>query len=708
MTAYERGAVQLEVSGLSVEYAGRSGPVRAVRNVSFKLRAGELLGLVGESGSGKSTLAGALIGDLPGSGTVAAGGVMLHSSSADGSGPMDIWRLSERERRELWGRRLAIVLQDPLGALNPSYRIGGQIDEAVGRRPELIETSPRDRTLQLLAQVRMPDPERIARRYPHQLSGGQQQRAVLAMALAAAPDVLILDEPTTGLDVTTEARVLDLIAELKSVTGAAILFITHNLAVIAQMADRVAVMYAGELVELADVRTIFRDPSAPYTAGLLASVPRLESVAGPRPRLRTIPGFVPAPGALPPGCAFEPRCPFARDRCRRERPPLDPIEAGPHLVRCFYSDDVRRSGWPADQLPAAMSASAEPGALDLVAGDRLTKIYGPTRRRFGLFGPTVARPAPALNDVSFEVGRAETLGIVGESGGGKTTLANCVAGLISPTKGSVSLDGRPLAPTLRGRSRDQVRRIQMLFQNADASLNPHHDVRRIVGRAVRVLGRNGGDPDKRLGDLLREVGLGPEYAGRLPAELSGGEKQRVAAARALAGAPDLVISDEATSALDVSVRAALLNLFNDLQARDGLAYLFVSHDLSAVRHVAHRVLVLYQGTVMEEGPTEAVFSAPHHPYTEALMSAIPVPDPNVPRSPIRLDGPAAGPDDAQTGCPFHTRCPRKIGDLCEREPPPWRRAGDGHHILCHIPIEDLAAAQRGAAGAPEVRGPRSS
>ena len=700
------GRPHVEVRHLTIAYPGPSGPLRAVRDVSLQIRRGEILGIVGESGSGKSTLGGAIVADPPGGGRIIEGEVLLRGRADEP--PVDLCALPARARRGYWGRRLAIVFQDPSGSLNPAFRIGDQIEEAVRRRPELATAGVRARTLELLQQVHMPDPRRIVRRYPHQLSGGQQQRALIAMALAADPDVLVLDEPTTGLDVTTEAQVLDLIAELRTRVNAAIVFITHNLAVIAQIADRVAVMYAGEIVELAEVRDLFRHPSAPYAAGLLSCIPSLDGPGDGRERLRTVAGLVPRLDAIPSGCAFAPRCPFVRDRCRAERPTLVPLAEPGHRARCFFTAEVRASGWPAP-APTAVAPAAPAGlGPPLLAAHRLWKRYGRDRRRFGLAGPRTGRAVRALNGVSFALRAGQTLGVVGESGCGKTTLANLVLGLIQPTDGRVLLEDRELPARLRHRPREQLRRIQMIFQSTEASLNPQHRVDRILARAART-SPDGRTPAARVAELLATVGLDPTHASRRPAELSGGEKQRVAIARALAPRPDVIVADEPTSALDLSVRASILNLLNDLQTADGVAFLFISHDLSAIRQIAHRVLVLYLGMVMEEGATEHIFRPPYHPYIEALLSAVPVPDPDVRTVPIRLVGAVPSVDRLPSGCPFHTRCPRKLGPICEEQTPPWRDAGADHRIFCHIPLDELRAAQmRGAtASATESDLPRS-
>ena len=678
--------VQVRVENLSLRYPGG---VQALRNVSFDIHAGETLGIVGESGCGKSTLAGVLVGDVPGAEEV-TGHVTLGGPNGSEEGAIEMLSATPAMLRAVWGRRVATVYQDPQASLNPSYTIGDQIDEAVRRRSDLAHNGIRDRTLELLRRVRIAAPEASARRYPHQISGGQQQRAVIAMALAANPDLLILDEPTTGLDVTTEARILGLVEELQREVNAGIVFITHNLAVIAQIADRVGVMYAGELVEIGSVERIFHSPAAPYTAGLLSCIPRIDQESSVSQRLRTIPGTVPSPREHPKGCAFSPRCPFVVSQCKEQAPDLQSVGEG-HLARCFRADEVGRTGWPQNRLARQENGGPMDDDEPVLEGHDIRKHFGRTARRYGFFGPVIRHPVAAVDGISFTLGKGETLGIVGESGCGKTTLLNCVAGLVRPTEGRLHMGEDALAPVVRQRPRTLLQRMQMVFQNPDLSLNPQHTVGTIMSRAVQVL-----DPQStrdqrraRVTDLLSRVGLGEHYLQRRPAELSGGEKQRVAVARALAGHPDVVLADEVTSSLDVSVRAEILNLLNDLQTAEGISYLFISHDMSAIRHVSHRVMVLYLGMVMEMGLVEQVFNPPYHPYTEALMSAIPAPDPAVKTKHISLSGevPSARP----SGCPFHTRCLRRLGALCEKETPPWRETSSVHGIFCHIPLDELCS-----------------
>jgi peptide/nickel transport system ATP-binding protein len=493
-----------------------------------------------------------------------------------------------------------------------------------------------------------------------------QQRVAIAMALAASPKLLILDEPTTGLDATVEAEILELVQGLRAEFGAALLFISHNLAVIAAMCDRVGVLYAGELVEEGPTREVFAAPRHPYTVGLMRALVR----PGRRKdhgRLDTIPGFPPGAGADIPGCIFHPRCALARERCRIDRPPL--YDLGGRVSRCHYHDEA--AAMPRAS-PADTPAAAERGAPILVARG-LSKTFGGKVR--------------AVHDVSFELCAGETLGLVGESGSGKTTLARLLLGLASPDPGgALELDGQPLAPVRR---RDQLKAIQIVFQNPASALNPAHSVRRLVGRVLaRLGGAPKGEREDRLKALTRSVQLADRYLELRATQLSGGLKQRVAIARAFAGDPRIVVCDEPTSALDVSVQAAILNLLAELQAREGTAYLFISHDLATVRYLSDRIAVLYLGRLMEIGPSERVFAGPHHPYTEALLSAAPALEGGKAR--VRLEGEAPSAIDLPKGCVFHTRCPRKLGAVCEAEEPPLRPGAEpGHEIRCHIPVGEL-------------------
>jgi peptide/nickel transport system ATP-binding protein len=668
----------LAVEHLDVTYRVRGRDLTVLRDVSFRIRRGESYGLVGESGSGKSTVALAVVRYLARNGRVSGGRIAI-----DGR---DVLALDRDDLRQLRASTVSMVYQEPGKALNPTIRVGRQVAEvfeiAGVDRKEALE-----RAEEMLAKVRISDPAGVMRRYPHQLSGGMLQRAVIAMALAAQPSLLILDEPTTALDATVEAEVLDLVTSLRQEFGTSLLFISHNLAVIAKMCDRVGVLYAGELVEEGPARELFRDPHHPYTVGLLRCIPRREA-ARSRARLDTIPGFLPRPGEVPEACIFAPRCGLAQERCRTEAPPV--YDAGPGRgSRChFHTQAQALPRVAAPETNGAPSGNGHRRGQPLIDARDISKT-------FHLAGQAIH----ALERVSMEVRTGETLGLVGESGSGKTTLARVLLGLTAPDPGgALTFEGATLPPTAAKRSRDQHKALQIVFQNPDSALNRRHSVRRLISRTLSKLGGYRGEAlMARLRSLISAVRLSEDQLPLRPAQLSGGLKQRVAIARAFAGDPRLVVCDEPTSALDVSVQAAILNLLGDLQQREDVAYVFISHDLGVVHYLSDRIAVMYLGRIMEIGPAERVFSGPHHPYTEALLSAVPTLE-NGHRQRIRLEGEIPSAADPPSGCVFHTRCPRKLGAICETTEPPLEETEDGHAMSCHIPIEDLRRMQTEGTG----------
>jgi len=671
----------LEVKDLEVTYSTREGPVRAVRGASFEIWPGDALGLVGESGCGKSTLAFAIMNYMAENGKVTGGRILFYGE--------DTLQKSERELQDIRGNKISMVYQDPLAALNPCLRIGDQLTEVLTEHKGLKGDSARDECLQMLDRVRMPDPPAMMQRYPHQLSGGQQQRVLIAMALLTNPALLIMDEPTTGLDVTIEATILDLISELKREFDSTILYISHNLGVISRVADRVAVMYAGELVELGYVRDIFLYPLHPYTEALLRCIPKV-SAGRQSKTLQPIQGRVPSLREIPSGCIFEPRCDRADQRCRSNRPELARV-VDDHFVRCFHAD---KSGVPLLSIPQVTRTTVEQSEseADLVLRVEGLKTYYTAQGQglAGLAGRRGKGYVKAVDGVSLEARRGSTVGIVGESGCGKTTLVKCVAGLVPPNDGGMDFLGVDISKIVEKRPGEILQDLQMIFQNPDSTLNPSCSVGEIIGRPLHLFGTV--PPSEVKGEvvrLLEAVRLGKEYYGRLPRQLSGGERQRVAIARAFAGRPTLVLCDEPLSSLDVSVQAAVLNLLLEFQQRYGTTMLFISHDLSVVYQLCDHVAVMYLGQFCEIGPTDALFAPPYHPYTEALLSAIPIPDPTLERTMVRLVGPVPSALDPPSGCSFHTRCPRKIGAICETESPPWRRITDKHSIKCHMSMKDL-------------------
>ncbi|MBL0373759.1 ABC transporter ATP-binding protein [Rhizobium sp. KVB221] len=664
----------LSIENLSVAYRSDGKDKAVLRNLSFRIGRGEAYGLVGESGCGKSTVALTAVRYLPRAGKITAGKVEI-----DGA---DVVKLDRGALRQLRAKTVSMVYQDPGKALNPTLRIGRQIAE-IFELDGLSAEESRKRSLDMLERVRISDPERVMDRYPHQLSGGMQQRVAIAMALANDPTLLILDEPTTGLDATVEAEVLDLIAHLRREFSTSILFISHNLAVVAKMCDRVGVLYAGMLVEEGTTEKLFNDPRHPYTVALLRCLPK----AGERKdqtRLDTIPGSLPAPGAVIKGCPFVDRCALADERCHRELPPLHDL--GGRVSRCHYSD---RAAELPRETPAEIKLTAhKAAAVPVLKIENLNKTF-----------QQAGHALRAVKDVSLTIEAGETLGLVGESGSGKTTFARLLLGLLPPDEGgAITLDAMALPPVLEDRSDKQVKAMQIVFQNPDSALNRSHTIRHVIGRALKRLGGLSGEAlNARLLELIKSVRLSERHLAAKPRQLSGGLKQRVAIARAFAGEPKLVVCDEPTSALDVSVQAAILNLLADLQAERQVSYVFISHDLGVVRYLSDKIAVLYLGRIMEIGPSEQVFNGPHHPYTEALLSAVPKLDESH-SSRIRLEGEIPSASNPPSGCVFQTRCPRKIGRICEEQEPALAETGRGHSLRCHIPFAELARMQ----GKPEL------
>jgi peptide/nickel transport system ATP-binding protein len=667
VTAPAAAPALLEIRHLRVEYHTRRGHLVALPDFSIALRQGESLGLVGESGCGKSTLAMAIMRHLGSGGVIANGEIIF-----EGRG---ITSAAEAELQRIRGTRMAIVYQEPATALNPSMTIGRQLIEVPMLHQGMSQAQAYRRAAEVLTEVHIPDPDAFLGSYPHQLSGGQKQRVVIAMALLANPALLILDEPTTGLDVTVEAAVLDLIDEIRRNHGTALLYISHNLGLIARVCDRVGVMYAGELVEDAPVRTLFAGPRHPYTRGLLRAIPRAGANKH-QAALAPIPGSVPgAAGSARRGCVFASRCYLAiPGRC--DIAPIPMADAGPHhQARCLRWQD--QTELPPPDVPAGGHLA---GATVLEA-DELARYYAVRRSK-----------VRALDGLELTARRGEVLAVVGESGSGKSTFARLLAGLETATAGRLRFLGNDLA-NLRvdQRRADQVAAIQMVFQNPEGTLNPSFPAGWPLARAIRKfgLGRRRADIESKVQSLLSLVRLAASARYAFPRQLSGGQKQRIAIARAFAGRPEILVADEPTSALDVSVQAAVINLLMKIQAENDTTMIFISHDLGLVRYIADHVVVMYLGRVMECGPTEALYEPPFHPYTEALLSAMPTLEPGAEKKRIVLHGELPSRFNPPKGCRFATRCPRKLGKVCDDEPPPLRDAGDGHLIFCHIPLDRL-------------------
>lgn len=683
----DRSPALLSARELTVSYSVDGAWVDALRDLSLDVYPGETVGVVGESGSGKSTLALAIVQYLSANGAVRTGSLCFEGESLLGR--------TRRSLRRVRRDGLALIPQDPMASLNPSMRVGAQIDEAVRQSGSLPDRSPRERTEDLVTRVGIPDATRVLRQYPHQLSGGMQQRMMIAMALAANPKLLILDEPTTGLDVTTEATILDLVGDLLSDGRRAALYISHDLGVVAQVSSRIAVLYAGDLVEVGPTDDVFRAAFHPYTVGLLASRPQL-SARNASGDLPSMPGSIPPLATRPDGCVFRPRCPLSTNRCLQP-PPLVPVRrtntdarSARHASRCHHHEQVPEVRDTLFATPAQAAAPQKVHATprSLILDQIETRFPIPRSLRQAVTGQP-RRWVHAVRGVSLSLPAGTTLGVVGESGSGKTTLARSVLGLTPAAAGRILWGETPLPPSVSDRSRHLLRVVQAVTQNPDQALNPHLTVRTSLQRPlVRLMGLSTAERRRRTDTLLKAVGLGPEFATRLPSQLSGGEKQRVAVARALATEANVLLCDESTSALDVSVQARILNLLARLQQETDAGYLFITHDLAVVAHLADQIAVLYLGELMEIGARDDVLSPPHHPYTEALLSS--VPSLGRDRSRIRLRGEIPSPVDRPSGCPFHTRCPRRLGPICDDQPPPWQRGPRGHALACHIPLDVLS------------------
>ena len=675
----------LKIKNLSVAYQHEDTLLPAVRDFSLEISIGQTYGLVGESGSGKSTVAMAVMGYLGQGGQIISGNIEF-----DGR---DLLTLSASEIGQIWGRDITLVPQDSLSSLNPSMRIGEQIAEGVRHHLKLSAAESKDRTLSLLNRVRVPDPRRVARSYPHEISGGMQQRVLIAMALSAEPKLIILDEPTTSLDVTTQAAVLDLLRELVSEQQTAILYITHNLGVVAGLCDKVAVLYAGELVEDAPTRSLFRQPLHPYTQGLLDSIPRLgQNKAGVQ--LTAIPGQIPSLTERGTGCVFAPRCVLAIERCFIERPTLD-MARQEHLVRCHRWPEIaageisarHQNGTPV----TGVAGTSDEMVLEVVD----VKVEFPINR--SLVDALAGRPresVKAVGGISVSIQKGHTLGLVGESGSGKTTLARAIVGLVERTTGEIELLGATLPAKLSQRDLETLKRLQYVFQNPDEALNPYLTIGETLRRPfIALMGQTPAEAQINAMSLLEAVRLPVDYMERMPGQLSGGEKQRVAIARGFATTPELLLADEPVSSLDVSVQASILQLMAELQKTNDGTILFISHDLAVVGYLADRIAVLYAGQLMELADAADLFEPPYHPYTEALLSAIPLIDPDAKQRQIRLAGDVPSQINIPTGCPFHPRCPRYLGDICRDVVPPWQETPQGARIFCHIPPADLVMLQ---------------
>ncbi|GGB08767.1 dipeptide ABC transporter ATP-binding protein [Allosediminivita pacifica] len=673
----------LEIDNLSISFFTRLREIPAVMDFSVKVMPGEAVGLVGESGCGKSTVALGVMQDLGVNGRIVGGTIRFKGR--------DLSEMSADELRRVRGSEIAMIYQEPMASLNPAMRVGKQLMEVPKIHRGVSDKEAYARALQVVTDVKLPDPERILQAYPHQLSGGQQQRIVIAMALMAEPSLLILDEPTTALDVTVEAAVVDLVKELGQKYGTSMLFISHNLGLVLETCDRICVMYSGEAVERGSIADVFDEMQHPYTQALFRSIPLPGADKAARP-LRAIPGNFPLPHERPPGCNFGPRCDyFVEGLCdEREIPMFDVKGSDRHTTRCLRFEEI---DWHAPLSGVEARDKTEPGKV-ILRMEELKKYYEVAANAlFGRSGET--RVVKANETLSFEARESETLAIVGESGCGKSTFAKVLMGLETATEGKIILDNREIQDTsIEDRGAKTVSEIQMVFQNPFDTLNPSMTVGAQIMRALEIfgIGDTVAERRERMLSLLDLVKLPREFADRMPRQLSGGQKQRVGIARAFAGDARIVVADEPVSALDVSVQAAVTDLLMEIQREHKTTLLFISHDLSIVRYLSDRVMVMYLGHVVELGTTEQVFAPPYHPYTEALLSAVPIADTRVAKEHIVLEGDVPSAMNPPPGCPFQTRCRWKSkvpGNLCETEVPPMRQMQDGHQVKCHLSEEEF-------------------
>lgn len=687
-----KGDPIMQVRDLHVSFATEAGVCRAVRGVNFDLWRGRTLGIVGESGSGKSVTALSLIGLLDDNAKV-TGSIIMNGEELIGK--------TDEEMSEIRGERIAMVFQDPLSALTPMFTIGDQIAEGlITHHPDMSKQQIHDRCVELLDLVGIPQPEERLSSFPHQFSGGMRQRMMIAIAIANNPDVIIADEPTTALDVTIQAQILDVLAKAQKETGAAVVLITHDLGVVAGAADDILVMYAGRPVERASIDDVFQHPSMPYTMGLLGAMPKPHIAASQR--LVPIQGNPPSLVDIPKGCPFSPRCPLATPECSLSEPNLEVVDANSgHLASCRrlqeiidknmkYTDvfpvpDLLPADWadvPRDQRPVTLEV------------DHLVKHFPLTGG--GMFRRTIGQVA-AVDDVTFKIRQGETLALVGESGSGKSTTLMEIMNLMKPEDGRIVVLGHDLAELKKKAERKALRKdLQIIFQDPMSSLDPRMPIYDVLAEPLKVHKWSKEKINRRIGELMELVGLNPDYVDRFPAQFSGGQRQRISIARALATDPKVLLLDEPIASLDVSIQAGIINLLEDLQAKLKISYLFVAHDLAVIRHISDRVAVMYLGQVVELGETEDVFTHPRHPYTQALLSAIPVPDPVVERTRQRiiLKGDLPSPSEKHPGCRFASRCPVKLRltpeqqKMCETKRPVLTSDDQiATEFACHFPLD---------------------
>jgi peptide/nickel transport system ATP-binding protein len=664
----------LEARDLRVSFGTYAGEVQALRGASFELRQSETLAIVGESGSGKTTLAKTLMGLLPEPNSIVRGGEAIFEER-------DLLKLSERQLRLVRGAKISMVFQDPMTSLNPTMRIGRQITENLKKHLGLSGCRATGRAVELLRMVSIPNPEDRLKQYPHQLSGGMRQRVAITIALARNPQILIADEPTTALDATVQAQILELLKDLQERTGISIILITHDLGVVANIAHRVAVMYSGKLVETSTVHDIFHAPKHPYTRGLLNSTPTTDYSR----ELIPIPGSPPDSLDPPAGCPFTARCPHAMRICQIEMPGYTTFTPE-HRAACWLYHEM------APQHVTSSPAKRPPLAVQIPDGGSEERVLLETKdlkKHFRVSGESLK----AVDGVSLKIKRGETFGLVGESGGGKTTLGRMLVRLHEPTSGKILYEGEDLFEAERAKAKSLYRRMQMIFQDPQASLNPRMIAGDIIAEGIGIHGLvpNKKNRLERVHELLESVGLSKEHANRFPHEFSSGQRQRVSLARALAVKPEFVVADEPVSALDVSIQAQIINLMKSLQKEQGLTYLFISHDLSVVRYISDRIGVMYLGVLVEIAVADQLYTDPFHPYTRALLSAIPIPDPDAEqkRKRIVLEGEVPSPTNPPSGCRFRTRCPHAM-EVCSELVPKMQEIKPDHWVACHLYNDEQA------------------
>ena len=681
---HQRQQPVLECKDLCLSYDTRGGEVEAVVDFNLSIMAGEAVGLVGESGCGKSTVALAIMQHLGRNGSVVSGEINFMGQN--------LCQMNEAQLRRLRGKEIAMVYQEPMASLNPSMKIGKQLVEVPVRHEGLSVEKGYQRAITLLDEVNLPDPDMMMKRFPHQLSGGQQQRVLIAMALLSRPKLLLLDEPTTALDVTVEAGIVDLIRGIAKKYGTSLLYISHNLGLILETCDRITVMYSGQAVERGSIKQVFDQMRHPYTRGLFSSIPLPGADRHEHP-LVPIRGQLPLPQSRPKGCYFSPRCDFFQEGvCDQKRISMQAVAGKQgHVVRCARYAAIDWSKYKPEGIKQPLSRR---GGKVLVVKD-MKKYYEIKDHSLrALLTGTRTRQVKANDGLSFAAHEAETVAIVGETGCGKSTLAKVLMGLECATEGSIKIRGKDIASLpVQQRNPQMIGALQIVFQNPFETLNPSYSVGSQVERVLKKFGitRGRAETRRKMHEMLDMVKLPRAFATRKPRQLSGGQKQRIGIARAFAGDTSVIVADEPVSALDVSVQASVTALLSDIQHKKRTTLLFISHDLSLVRYLADRVLVMYLGRIVEKGTTEEIFSPPYHPYTEALLSAVPIADTSVKKKRIVLKGELPSPSNPPSGCPFQTRCPRKIGKICETEVPPIKEISASHSVACHLDEEVLRA-----------------